>query len=78
MNSDNIEVYLDESGGYIESLIKSRKNLIQSGGNGSNTLLTKLDLVIEVELELALMVAEKAKSEILKKQDKDKVVRPIK
>ena len=78
MNED-IEVYLDqtsEGSSYLESLIKSRQFLIQSGGDGSNALLNKLDLVINAELDLALMGAEKAKSEIVK-ATKDNI-RPIK
>ena len=71
MNED-IEVYLDESGGYLEALIKSRKHLKES------ELLQKLDQLISLELDLGVMAAEKAKSEILKKQDKDNIVRPIK
>ena len=72
MNED-IEVYLDDSGSYLEALIKSRKHLKES-----EALLQKLDQLITLELDLGVMAAEKAKSEILKKQDKDNIVRPIK
>ena len=72
MNED-IEVYLDDSGSYLEALIKSRKHLKES-----EALLQKLDQLISLELDLGVMAAEKAKSEILKKQDKDNIVRPIK
>ena len=66
MNED-IEVYLDEGGCLLESLIKSRRHL-----TGTKEILTKLDLVIEAELDLALMAAQKAKSEVLKASAKDK------
>ncbi len=70
MNED-IEMFLDESGCYLESLIKSRKHLLPTH------LLNKLDLLIEAELDLAIMGAKKAKSEILKTNPKDNL-RPIK
>lgn len=73
-DDDDIDIYMDNSGGasYIESLAKTRPLLKES-----LTLSTKLDELIYMELELAIMGAEKAKSEILKK-NKDDVVRPIK
>ena len=58
------------SGNFLQSLIECRSLLTGS------PLLEKLDEVIAVELELALMGAKKAKSAILK-EDKDNV-RPIK
>lgn len=69
MNEDIIE-YIDDSGGYLESLIKSRKHV-------GDKLLVKLDELIEAELDLAIMGAAKAKSEILKK-NKDNTLVPIK
>ncbi len=71
-DSDEIEIYFDkEYGGcFIESLSRSRQHLKNS------PLLVKLDEVLELEIELALMGAQKAKSEIIKKQ-KDNL-RPIK
>jgi len=69
MNED-IEVYLEPS--YLESLIRSRKYL-----NSQGDLIKKLDLVIHAELDLALLGAEKAKSEVLKLSAKDNL-RPIK
>ncbi len=66
---EGIEIFLDK-GCYIESLSRARRNL-------AGQLLSKLDEVIDVELDLALMGAAKAKSEILKKS-KDSVVKPIK
>lgn len=74
MMNEDIEVFFDKSDGssYIESLSKSRQYLKDS------PLLAKLDEVILLELELAKMGAEKAKSEILKAAAKDNVVRPIK
>ncbi len=70
MNED-IEVFMDESGCFLEALMKSRRHV-------ENTVLsTQLDKLIGLEIELAIMGAEKAKSEILKK-NKDNVLRPIK
>lgn len=71
--TDDIEVFLDESGCYLESLIKSRKHLLSSAD-----LLSKLDAVINAELDLALLGSEKAKSEILKANAKDNKPVPIK
>ena len=72
MNED-VEVFFDKSDGssYLESLCKSREYLKDS------PLLAKLDEAIALELELAIMGAEKAKSEILKAAPKDNI-RPIK
>lgn len=58
-NEETIEAFFDQTGCFLESLIKSRKHL-------TGKLLSKLDGVIDAELDLALMGAEKAKSEILK------------
>ena len=57
---------------FLECLIKSRVHL-----KNCSKLSDKLDELIHAELDLAIMGAEKAKSEILKK-NKDDVVRPIK
>lgn len=72
MNDDEIEVYMDnsQSSSYLESLARTRRLLADTG------LIERLDEVISLEIELALMGAQKAKSEILK-QTKD-TVRPIK
>lgn len=69
MNEDIIE-YIDTSGGYLESLIKSRRHV-------GDKLLSKLDNLISLEIDMAVMAAEKARSEILKKNT-ESVVRPIK
>lgn len=70
--SDDIEMYLaNDSSGYLESLIKSRQYL-----KDDVFLLERLNKVIEVELDLAMLGANKAKSEILKKDKPN--VRPIK
>lgn len=77
MNED-IEVYLDSSNAgssYIESLIKSMA-ILEKLSNGQGAI-KKLETVISLELDLAILGAEKAKSEILK-QTKDNIVRPIK
>jgi hypothetical protein len=73
-NTDEIEMFFDssDSTSFLESLSKCRKLLADSA-----SLACKLDAVIHAELDLALMGAEKAKSEILKK-DKENTVRPIK
>lgn len=73
IEGDEIEVFFDKSEGacYLESLVRSRQHL-----KGS-PLLAKLDGVIELEIELAGMGAQKAKSEILKSASKDNL-RPIK
>jgi hypothetical protein len=57
---------------YLAELIGSRQHL-----SDSSKLLSLLDEVIEAEIELALMGAKKAKSEVIK-NSKDNVVRPIK
>jgi len=71
--NDDIEVYLDKvsSGAcYLESLIYARARLDNA------ELKAALDEVILLEIELAKMGAEKAKSEIIK-ANKDNL-RPIK
>ena len=67
---EDTEVFFEGSGCFLESLMKSRKYLADSA-----KLLRKLDEVISLELDLAVMGAEKAKSEILKSQSKDNIVR---
>lgn len=76
MNED-IEVYLDnsDSTSYIESLAKTRAHL-NNIYKVDCSIMTKLDALLEAEIELAILGAEKAKSEILKAA-KNKV-RPIK
>ena len=75
--NDDIDVFLDNGSigtTYLESLISTRINL-----ESCPHLLAKLDKVIEAELDLALMGAEKAKSEILKAASKNKDnLKPIK
>jgi hypothetical protein len=69
---DDIEMFFEGNNVpcYLESLVKCRALL-------EGHLKEKLDEVISAELDLALMGAEKAKSEILKKDAKS-TVRPIK
>lgn len=71
--NDEIEMYFDnsDSTSYIESLAKTRQYL------KNTSLLTKLDSLIDKEIDLAILGADKAKSEILKKNKED-TVRPIK
>lgn len=72
MNEDIEEFILNtDSHSFLESLARARKLL-----EGTD-MVAKLDEVLTAEIELALMGAEKAKSEILKK-DKDNKIRPIK
>ena len=73
MDEDTIFFETDSSGGYLGSLIISRQHL-----KDAPKLLAKLEAVIELELELALLGAEKAKSEVLKANAKNNAVRPIK
>ncbi len=77
MNVDDVEVYLDSSSpnSYIESLIKSRQALISSHKyqEATKNILIKLDEVIQAELEVALLGAEKAKSEVLKAASKGSI-----
>lgn len=69
---DEISMYVNQdTGSYVESLIRSRSHL-----SNAPSLLHKLDQVISAELDLALLAAEKAKSEILKQSNN--TVRPIK
>ena len=69
--NDDFDVYFDKTGCYVESLLRSRQYL-----KNCPSLLYKLDEVIQAEIELALMGAKKAISEILK--DSKDNVRPIK
>jgi hypothetical protein len=71
MDEDVIEFVNADSGFYLESLLRCKLVLKKK-----SAISEKLDEVILAELELALMAAEKAKSEILK-ANKD-TVRPIK
>lgn len=72
MTENDIELFMLESGCLLEALIKSRRHLKESH------LLSKLDILIQIEIEVATLKAEKAKSECLKKQDSKDKVRPIK
>ena len=82
MNTDDIEVYMDnvsDGSSYVESLVKARIQLEKLPHSESQRkMMGKLEEVILLELDLAVMGAEKAKSEILKAAAKDNVVRPIK
>lgn len=71
MDEEMLMFVNNDSMSYLESLMRGRVHLKDT------PLLSKLDVVIEAELELALMGAEKAKSEILK-ANKNNAVRPIK
>jgi hypothetical protein len=69
--SEDIEVYVSRDGSscYLESLARTRQYLKDTD------LLAKLDKVISLEIDLAEMGAEKAKSEINKKGKNN--VKPI-
>ncbi len=71
MNDDTDVFFENSTACYLESLIRCRQHV-----KDSVHLSSKLDEVINLELDLAVMGAEKAKSEILKRT-KD-TVRPIK
>lgn len=76
--TDDIEMYFEGVGTapcYIESLIRSRLHLNQLF-TFESPMVIKLEEVILAELELALLSAEKAKSEILK--DRAKNISPLK
>ncbi len=60
-DNDDMAEFFTDSSNYLESLIRCRKLL-----EGAYSLAAKLDEVIALELDLALMGAEKAKSEIVK------------
>ena len=60
---ETIETYIDQSGTYLESLVRVWESLRKTD---STELVTLAANVIKAELELGLMAAEKAKSEILK------------
>lgn len=68
MNDDDLEVFIGKDEGcYLESLCRSRQYL-------SKELLAKLDEVIGLEIELALMGANRAKNKVTEKPN----LRPIK
>lgn len=73
---DDIEMIIDSGNDgvcYIESLARSARYLTEF----LPELLPKLSEVITAELDLALLSAEKARSELLK-SNKEATVRPIK
>lgn len=65
---DDITMFTADSGCYLESLVRCRGFLLSQEGFPSSrqSLLDVLDQVLHAELELALMAADKAKSEITK------------
>jgi len=67
---------LIDPGYYLCSLIKNRYYLIgMSQMADSTTLIEKIDKVIDLELDLAIMAAEKAKSELIKRNKNN--IKPI-
>ena len=68
--NDDIEVIIaGETGSSLESLVKSRAILLGSNGN---EFISSINEVISIEIELALLYAQKAKSELLK-SNKDNI-----
>ncbi len=78
MNEESIEMYVDDSGSYLESLVKSRIYLKDLSPSKGSHLVAKMEELLLLEIDLAILGAEKAKSEILKKQSSEDKVRPIK
>ena len=72
MENEEMMFFEGDAGGYLAGLIKSLPLL-----KDEEELLNKLKVVIGLELDLAIMGAEKAKSELLKANATSKV-RPIK
>lgn len=68
-DTEDMAAFFTDSGNYLESLIRSRAHL----GNAPK-LAKMLDEAIEIELELAVIGAKKARGEVLKEQAKDNVV----
>ena len=62
MDSEGIDfnVFSEDSICYIESLIRSRQHLV------SGELVDKLDRLISLELDIAILDSEKAKNERIK------------
>lgn len=79
-DTDDIEIFFDKGDGgcFLESLART-KIYLSKIYRCDCTIMTKIDSVLELELDLAIMGAEKAKSEIVKASAKDKDnLRPIK
>jgi hypothetical protein len=69
---EELDCYFTNSSNYLESLINSyvAVSKLQTG----MALTKKLQEVIEIEIELALIGAKKARGEILKEEAKNNVV----
>jgi hypothetical protein len=76
--TDETEIYFNASDSisYLESLAKT-KIYLSKIYKGDCSIMTKMDVLIETEIDLATMESEKAKSEILKDNTK-KNVTPLK
>lgn len=76
--SDEMDIFFESDSGssYLESLIKSRI-LLNKVYAPNCSMCTKLEKLIDLELDLAIAGAEKATSELKKTTTKDNV-RPIK
>ena len=75
--NDDIDVYMDMAAGtsYIESLAKANIYLSKLY-NCQSPIMNKIGQLLIAEIELAILGAEKAKSEILKSSENK--IRPIK
>jgi len=70
--SDDMSVFIDQdSGSYIESLIKCLCHLKEG-----DPFISKIRTVIDAELDLSLLMAHKAKSDLLKSNQTN--LRPVK
>lgn len=79
MDNNEIEMFFDPNSQgecYIESLVRSWK-ILDDSASCPLVMIDKMVEVISLELDLAIMGAQKAKSEVLKSQIKDNL-RPIK
>lgn len=76
--NDDIELYMDGDSNvcYLESLVKAMTHMSHLHKFDS-PIMVKFEQVINAELDLALLGAEKAKSDILKANAKDNV-KPLK
>lgn len=66
---EDMQTFFTDSSNYLESLVRCRAHL-----KDAPKLAQMLDETLEVELELALIGAKKARSVVLKEQAKDNVV----
>ena len=68
MEEDEIEIFASSTS-YIESLTKAFRNMVNAGMVKGHKIEELFEEVIQAELELALMGAEKAKQKATKNKD---------